>query len=67
MDFNFALFFMALGLAVTLEAMLWLIAPERMHELALKIALIPVERLRGGALAMLVIGLLICTAGRAIL
>ncbi len=67
MDFNFALFFMALGLAFSMEAMLWLIAPQRMHELMLKIALIPVERLRPGAFVMLAIGLLICAAGRALL
>ena len=67
MDFNFALFFMALGLAVTLEAMLWLIAPQRMHELVLKLALIPVERLRPGAVVMLALGLLVCAAGRALL
>jgi uncharacterized protein YjeT (DUF2065 family) len=67
MDFNFALFFMALGLAVTLEAMLWLIAPQRMHELVLKLALIPVERLRPGAFVMLALGLLVCAAGRALL
>lgn len=67
MDFNFALFFMALGLAIALEAMLWLIAPHRMHEMVLKLSQIPIERLRAGAFVMLALGLLLCTAGRAIL
>lgn len=67
MDFNFALFFMALGLAIALEAMLWLIAPERMLDLVRNLALTPADRLRVGALFMLVVGVLLCVAGRAIL
>ena len=67
MDFNFALFFMALGLAIALEAMVWLIAPQRMLDLMRQLALLPVERLRSGAFVMLALGLLLCTAGRAIL
>ncbi|WP_446425647.1 DUF2065 domain-containing protein [Mailhella sp.] len=64
MDFNFALFFMALGLAFSLEAMFWLISPEQMREITLKIAQTPVERLRAMACVMLAFGLLICAVGR---
>ena len=67
MDFNYALFFMALGLACCIEAMPWLISPARMRSLLLNLAEMPAERLRMGGFLMLALGLAVCAAGRALL
>ena len=67
MYFNFSLFFMALGLACCIEAMPWLISPERMRKVLLDLSALPAERMRMGAFVMLALGLLLCAAGRSLL
>lgn len=67
MDFNYSLFFMALGLACCIEAMPWLISPARMRDMLLKLSEQPVERLRMGGFFMLALGLAVCAAGRSLM
>lgn len=67
MDFNYPLFFMALGLACCIEALPWLIAPQRFREMLQKLGELPAEQLRVGGFLMLAIGLAVCAAGRSLL
>ena len=50
MDFNFSLFFMALGLACCFEALPWLVAPQRFREMLQKLGELPADQLRVGGL-----------------
>ena len=43
MDFNFSLFFMALGLACCIEALPWLVAPRRFREMLHQLGELPSE------------------------
>ena len=67
MDFNFSLFFMALGLACCFEALPWLIAPQRFREMLQKLGELPAEQLRVGGFLMLALGLGVCALGRSLL
>ena len=64
MDFNFSLFFMALGLACCIEALPWLVAPRRFREMLHQFGELPSEQLRMGGFLMLALGLGVCAAGR---
>ena len=64
MDFNLSLFLMALGLACVMEALPWLISPERMREMLLNLSQLSDDRLRTGGILMLALGIAICAAGR---
>lgn len=64
MDFNLSLFLMALGLACVMEALPWLISPERMREMLLNLSQLSDDRLRSGGFLMLALGLAVCAAGR---
>lgn len=64
MDFNFSLFLMALGLACVMEALPWLVSPDRMRETLLNLSQLPGEQLRMGGFALIALGLLLCAAGR---
>ena len=67
MDFNFSLFFMALGLACCIEALPWLVAPRRFREMLQKMGELPAEQLRTGGFLTLALGLAVCAAGRALM
>ena len=67
MDFNYSLFFMALGLACCIEALPWIIAPQRFREMLHKLGELPAEQLRTGGLLTLAFGLAVCATGRALM
>ena len=67
MDFNFSLFLMALGLACCIEALLWLVSPNGMRDMALKLAEQPVDRLRLCGFLLLAFGLAVCALGRSLM
>ena len=64
MNFNFSLFLTALGLACVLEALPWLISPGKARSTFLELLSLPEETLRKGGIILLVLGTLICAAGR---
>ncbi len=66
MNFNFSFFLAALGLACVLEALPWLISPQKMRETLLQLSSLSDDRLRTGGVLMLALGILICAVGRAL-
>ena len=65
MNFNLSLFLAALGLACVLEALPWLLSPRKTREMLIELLSLPDETLRGG-IVLLVLGVVICAAGRAL-
>jgi len=66
MNFDISLFLIALGLAAVLEALPWLLSPERMRDAMMKLAELSPEQLRIGGFVLLAAGLLLCAAGKAL-
>ena len=64
MNFNFSLFLTALGLACVLEALPWLLSPGKARSTFLELLSLPEETLRKGGLILLILGVLVCAAGR---
>ena len=64
MNFNLSLFLAALGIACVLEALPWLVSPQRMREALDRLAELTDDQLRIGGVIMLILGLLICALGR---
>ena len=64
MNFNFSLFFCALGLAAVLEALPWILAPDAMRDAFLRLAELPARQGRAAGFVILALGLLLCAAGR---
>ena len=64
MNFDLALFLCALGLAFTLEAILYVLFPEGMRRMLAHMASTPAHRLRVGGLCGLGVGVLIIWIGR---
>ena len=66
MNFNLSLFLAALGLACVLEALPWLLSPRKTREMLIELLSLPDETLRRGGSVLLVLGVVICAAGRAL-
>lgn len=66
MNFNLSLFLAALGLACVLEALPWLISPRKTREMLIELLSLPDEMLRRGGIALMVLGVIVCAAGRAL-
>ena len=64
MNFNFSLFLTALGLACVLEALPWLVSPQKTRKTLLEMLSLPEETLRRGGLVLMVLGVAVCAAGR---
>jgi uncharacterized protein YjeT (DUF2065 family) len=64
MKFNLFLFLAALGVACIMEALPWILSPQRMRATLQELFKLSDERLRMGGIFMLALGLLICAAGR---
>ena len=64
MNFDFSLFFLAVGLAFALEACMWIIVPSRMKEAVRVLIQLADGQLRTWGLVLLSIGLLLCAIGR---
>ena len=64
MHFNFPLFFLAVGLAFVLEAVLWVLAPAKMRKAVNALCAMTDPQLRTWGVVMLVIGLGLCFLGR---
>ncbi len=59
MDFNFSLFFTALGLAAVIESLPWLLAPKAMREFLLSLSSSSENSLRVYGSVLLVSGVII--------
>ncbi len=66
MNFNLSLFLAALGLACVLEALPWLISPRKTRETLIELLSLPDETLRRGGIFLMVLGVMVCAAGRAL-
>lgn len=62
MNFNFSLFFAALGLACVLEAMPWVISPAKTREALLTLLDLSDEQQRMGGIILMALGILACAA-----
>ena len=66
MHFDISLFLYALGLAAVLEALPWLISPDKRREAVLNLDTLSPAQIRVACLVMLGLGLLLCAAGRSL-
>ena len=64
MHFDISLFLYALGLSAVLEALPWLISPDKMREAVMHLADLSPAQIRAVCLVMLGLGRLFCAAGR---
>ncbi len=64
MSFNASLFFTALGLACVLEALPWVLAPEKAREALRLLLQQKPEHLRLGGLALLAAGVIVAALSR---
>ena len=64
MNFDLALFLCALGLAFMLEAILYVLFPEGMRRMLMRMVTAPAHRLRVGGFYGLGLGVLIIWVGR---
>ncbi len=66
MNFNFSLFFLAIGLAFAMEAVLWISAPSKMLKALDALRMMTEAQLRTWGGILLAIGLGLCLLGRLI-
>ncbi|MBO4300782.1 MAG: DUF2065 domain-containing protein [Desulfovibrio sp.] len=61
MHFDTQLFLRALGLAIVLESLCWVIAPGAMHRMMQTLLSLPEQQLRFAGLTALIFGMLLMT------